>query len=86
MWSQLYDAQPDASTANYNMEAMRTFRGQRFAESIAKNPNFAFFPLSVSRVQGICLRPKCRVQTADAMVTGSRRMQRCIRVCLPVHG
>lgn len=50
MCPQLYDAQPNASTANYNMEVMRNFRGQRFAESIANNPDFAFFPLSVSRI------------------------------------
>lgn len=37
---QLYDRQPDASTANYNLEVLRDFRAERFNESIAKNPYF----------------------------------------------
>ncbi|CZT22238.1 related to oxidase [Ramularia collo-cygni] len=40
----LYNAQPDASTANYNLEVLREFRGKRYAESIAKNPDFAYLP------------------------------------------
>ena len=36
----LYDMQPDASTANYNLEVLREFRGKRYQESIDKNPYF----------------------------------------------
>lgn len=32
--------QPDAATANYDLSVLRKFRGKRFKESIAKNPNF----------------------------------------------
>nr|POF15021.1 aromatic peroxygenase [Quercus suber] len=40
----LYNMQPDAATANYNMEIMRAFRGKRFQESIDKNPYFSYQP------------------------------------------
>lgn len=40
----LYNMQPDAATANYNLEVMRTFRGSRFQESISKNPYFFYGP------------------------------------------
>lgn len=42
----LYNRQPDASTANYNLEVLRDFRKERYYESIAKNPNFAYLPFS----------------------------------------
>jgi len=38
--------QPDASTANYNLEVLRTFRGKRFQESVDKNPYFVFGPVT----------------------------------------
>ncbi|KAK1824911.1 hypothetical protein LTR12_000706 [Friedmanniomyces endolithicus] len=37
---ELYDMQPNAATANYNLDVLRTFRNQRFQESIDKNPLF----------------------------------------------
>jgi hypothetical protein len=37
---QLYNMQPDAATANYNLEVLRDFRKKRFQESIDKNPKF----------------------------------------------
>ena len=40
----LYDMQPDAETANYNLEVFRTFRGQRLQDSISKNPFFYYGP------------------------------------------
>lgn len=40
---ELYDMQPNAATANYNLEVLRTFRGIRFTESINKNPYFSKF-------------------------------------------
>ena len=42
----LYNLQPDASTANYNLEVLRQFRGQRFQESIDKNPDFTYNPFA----------------------------------------
>ena len=39
-FKELYDMQPDAATANYNLDVLRTFRGKRFQESIDKNPKF----------------------------------------------
>ena len=33
--------QPDAATANYNLDVLRDFRGKRFQESIDKNPQFS---------------------------------------------
>jgi len=42
----LYNMQPDASTANYNLEVLTAFRGKRYAESIAKNPYFSYLPFS----------------------------------------
>ncbi|KAK4553340.1 hypothetical protein LTR86_009640 [Recurvomyces mirabilis] len=42
----LYDMQPDAATANYNLDVLRTFRGKRFQESIDKNPYFAYQPFT----------------------------------------
>ena len=41
MMVQLYDMQPNAATANYNLDVLRTFRSKRFQESIDKNPYFA---------------------------------------------
>ena len=38
--------QPDASTANYNLDVLKAFRGNRFNESIAKNPYFTYAPFS----------------------------------------
>lgn len=40
----LYNRQPNAATANYNLEVLRDFRGERFKESVAKNPYFAYLP------------------------------------------
>ena len=37
---QLYNMQPNAATANYNLEVLRAFRKNRFQESIDKNPKF----------------------------------------------
>ena len=34
--------QPDAATANYNLEVMRDFRGSRFQQSVSKNPYFYY--------------------------------------------
>ncbi|KAI9658792.1 MAG: hypothetical protein M1821_002352 [Bathelium mastoideum] len=45
-FNELYNMQPNASTANYNLEVLRTFRGQRLQESIDKNPYFAYLPFS----------------------------------------
>lgn len=45
-FNNLYNMQPDASTANYNLEVLRTFRGQRFQESIDKNPYYYYGPFS----------------------------------------
>ncbi|KAK5111540.1 hypothetical protein LTR62_004836 [Meristemomyces frigidus] len=42
----LYDMQPDAATANYNIEVLRTFRETRFQESISKNPYFSYQPVA----------------------------------------
>lgn len=36
----LYNRQPNAATANYNLEVMRDFRGERFQDSVSKNPYF----------------------------------------------
>lgn len=43
---ELYNLQPDARTANYNLEVLRAFRGTRYQESISKNPYFAYLPFS----------------------------------------
>ncbi|USW58157.1 Putative chloroperoxidase [Septoria linicola] len=40
----LYNRQPNAATANYNLEVLRDFRKERYAESIQKNPYFAYLP------------------------------------------
>ncbi|KAF2167401.1 hypothetical protein M409DRAFT_66015 [Zasmidium cellare ATCC 36951] len=40
----LYNRQPNAATANYNLEVLRDFRDSRFKESVAKNPYFAYLP------------------------------------------
>lgn len=40
-FNSLYNRQPNAATANYNLEVLRDFRGERFQESIAKNPYFS---------------------------------------------
>lgn len=41
-FKELYDLQPDAATANYNLEVLRDFRKTRFQESIDKNPYFLY--------------------------------------------
>ncbi|TKA40647.1 hypothetical protein B0A54_09108 [Friedmanniomyces endolithicus] len=43
---ELYDMQPNAATANYNLDVLRTFRNQRFQESIDKNPLFVYGPFT----------------------------------------
>ncbi|KXL42991.1 hypothetical protein M433DRAFT_156311 [Acidomyces richmondensis BFW] len=42
----LYDLQPDASTANYNLEVLREFRGTRFQQSISENPYYVYGPFT----------------------------------------
>ncbi|KAF2173836.1 hypothetical protein M409DRAFT_62077 [Zasmidium cellare ATCC 36951] len=42
----LYNRQPNARTANYNLEVLRSFREHRFNESIAKNPVFFYGPFA----------------------------------------
>ncbi|KAK4896475.1 hypothetical protein LTR27_005691 [Elasticomyces elasticus] len=42
----LYDMQPDAATANYNIDVLRDFRLKRFQESIDKNPLFVYGPFT----------------------------------------
>lgn len=47
----LYNMQPNAATANYNLDVLRAFRVKRFQESIDKNPYFSCkFPI-VSSLQ-----------------------------------
>ncbi|KAB8337131.1 hypothetical protein FH972_021435 [Carpinus fangiana] len=43
-WRTLYGLQPDAATANYNLEVLSKFRNIRFKESVAKNPYFFYGP------------------------------------------
>ncbi|KAK5675258.1 hypothetical protein LTS10_012019 [Elasticomyces elasticus] len=38
--------QPDATTANYNIDVLRDFRNKRFQESIDKNPLFVYGPFA----------------------------------------
>ncbi len=40
MHVQLLGLQPDADTANYNLEVLREFRATRFQESIEGNPKY----------------------------------------------
>lgn len=42
----LYNMQPDAATANYDLSVMAAFRAVRLNESIAKNPRFTYLPFS----------------------------------------
>ena len=42
----LYNRQPNAATANYNLEVLRDFRKERYYESIAKNPYYSYLPFS----------------------------------------
>ncbi|KAK5112890.1 hypothetical protein LTR85_011117 [Meristemomyces frigidus] len=39
-----YDMQPDAATANYNLDVLTAFSGKRYTESINKNPYFFYGP------------------------------------------
>ncbi|KAF2764567.1 hypothetical protein EJ03DRAFT_346179 [Teratosphaeria nubilosa] len=41
-FNHLYNMQPDASTANYNLEVLREYRGYRFQQSVSENPYFAY--------------------------------------------
>jgi hypothetical protein len=43
-FKELYAMQPDAATANYNLEVLRDFRAKRFQESVDKNPYFTYLP------------------------------------------
>ena len=43
---QLYNLQPDASTANYDISVLRTFRENRYQDSINKNPDFYYAPFA----------------------------------------
>jgi hypothetical protein len=44
-FTDLFNLQPNAATANYNLEVLRDFRGTRFQESIDKNPYFTYNPV-----------------------------------------
>jgi hypothetical protein len=45
-FKELYNMQPDAATANYNLEVLRDFRKTRFQESVDKNPYYYYGPFS----------------------------------------
>jgi len=51
------DLQPDAATANYNLDVLRDFRVKRFQESIDKNPYFA------------CKPAPCQLNASNARLT-----------------
>lgn len=38
--------QPDASTANYNLDVLSEFRAARYKDSVSKNPNFFYGPFT----------------------------------------
>jgi hypothetical protein len=42
----LYNRQPDADTANYNLDVLRDFRVARFQQSIDENPYFSYQPFT----------------------------------------
>lgn len=44
-FTDLFNLQPDASTANYNLEVLRDFRATRYQQSIEQNPYFTYNPL-----------------------------------------
>ena len=80
---QLFNMQPDASTANYNLDVLRDFRALRLQQSIAGNPKF------------VCtfLLPNNLVVYSEILpVTCSRcsfqphtRLAGCLRLHLPFH-
>lgn len=45
-FQQLFDTQPDASTANYDLSVLTPFRAARFQQSISNNPYFFNGPFS----------------------------------------
>lgn len=45
-FTNFYNMQPDANTANYNLAVLSKFRDQRFQESIDKNPLFTYAPFT----------------------------------------
>ncbi|WPH01539.1 Hypothetical protein R9X50_00438500 [Acrodontium crateriforme] len=45
-FEELYAMQPNAATANYNLDVLRQFRHSRFDESIQKNPDYVFGPFT----------------------------------------
>lgn len=77
----LYNRQPDASTANYNLEVLRDFRGDRFQESIDKNPKFFYGPFVSVRTQVLFMLPFAYfIPERHGCVSGS------IYLHLPLHG
>ena len=51
-FQQLFDLQPDATTANYDLSVLTPFRATRFQQSISNNPYFFNWPLS-----GVAVHP-----------------------------
>ncbi|KAF2167249.1 hypothetical protein M409DRAFT_22676 [Zasmidium cellare ATCC 36951] len=49
-FQEFFDLQPDAATANYDIDVLSQFRGIRFNESIAKNPYFYYGPFAGTTV------------------------------------
>lgn len=41
-FTDMFNLQPDASTANYNLQVLREFRGSRFQQSISENPYYTY--------------------------------------------
>lgn len=50
-FEELFNMQPDASTANYDLNVLADFRASRFQESISNNPNFFNGPFTGVVVQ-----------------------------------
>lgn len=50
-FQQLFDQQPNAATANYNLDVLTKFRALRFSQSIAQNPYFFNAPFAGVIVQ-----------------------------------
>ncbi|WPG98150.1 Hypothetical protein R9X50_00093600 [Acrodontium crateriforme] len=49
-FKELYDMQPNAATANYNLDVLFDFRASRYHESVANNPNFFYGPFTGTTV------------------------------------
>lgn len=79
-FEELFNKQPNAATANYNLDVLTDFRYERFQESIANNPHFFNGPFT-----GVVVQPAAYTFIYRFMGNKSAEYPEVCLLFLPIH-